>query len=371
MSQEKVLLVVIERKFISKITWEDRLEELSELTRSAGGKVVGLVKATVERPAPNFFVRQGKLEEIRLKMVQSRPHLVIFNVDLAPVQARNLERALGTRIVDRTGLILDIFARRAVSRAGRLQVELAQLNYLLPRLIGRGVIMSRLGGGIGTRGPGEQKLEVDRRQIRNRISRIQAELEKLRTHRNLLRAHRRRKLFPVIAIVGYTNAGKSALLNALTGAEALVENKLFATLDPITRRFRTQSGDEFLLTDTVGFLSDLPHALVEAFHATLEEVAEADILIHVLDISNPAQEHQYHTVGQVLEELGAHEKPIVLALNKIDLINEDQLTKFLKQYPDSIPISAKMKLNLDALVEALLRHTRKVGTHEPSHRPSN
>ena len=368
MSRDRAFLVVVRKKGTSEYSWEESFKELSELTRSAGGVVADFVKAPIERPTPNFFIRSGKLEEIRMKATQKEANLIIFNVDLAPVQSRNIEEQTGIRVVDRTGLILDIFARRAQSRAGRLQVELAQLNYLLPRLVGHGVIMSRLGGGIGTRGPGEQKLEVDRRKIRDRIGRLRGELGKLEMHRELVRKNRQRKAFPVVAIVGYTNAGKSTLLNALTGADAVVEDKLFATLDPMTRLFRTHGGQKLLLTDTVGFLADLPHALVEAFHATLEEVTEADVIIHVLDIAHPSAEHQYQSVCQVLEELRAHEKPMVLALNKIDILEESELARAVEKFSYGIPISAKKKLHLDQLMDAVIKSIGRLKVSESSHR---
>ncbi len=353
MIRDRAFLVIVRRKNFEKRSPEAYLEELSELTRSAGGAIVGHAVATVERPTSNFFISQGKLIEVRNKAKQAGANLLIFNVDLSPIQGRNIESETGIRPVDRTGLIIDIFSRRAQSRAGRLQVELAQLNYLLPRLVGQGVIMSRTGGGIGTRGPGEQKLEVDRRKIRNRIILVKKELGKLKVHQDLLRKRRQKKEFPLIAIVGYTNAGKSTLLNALTGSDALVEDKLFATLDPTTRILKYPGKKDLLLTDTVGFLVDLPHSLIEAFQATLDEVREADLLIHVLDVTNPSYELQYHSVGKVLEELGAHEKPTVLALNKIDRLDEDQVQQILKKYPEGIPISAKSKLNLKELVEQI------------------
>lgn len=355
MIRDSALLVIVYFKKPSGRHWEDDLNELSELTRSAGGKICAYTKAPIERPTPNFFVHRGKIEEIRKLVYQQKTNLVIFNIDLSPLQARNIERETGARIVDRTGLILDIFARRARSGAGKLQVELAQLNYMLPRLVGQGVIMSRLGGGIGTRGPGEQKLEVDRRKIRKRIDHLKDELEKLRNHRELIRKNRKRKSLPVVSIVGYTNAGKSTLLNALTGADALVEDKLFATLDPLTRSFRLPSGVEILLTDTVGFIVQLPHSLVEAFHATLEEVTESDALIHVLDVSHPLFEQNYTSVCQVLEELKAQEKPTVLALNKIDLLNENQRQSISRRFPDGVFVSARSKTNLNVLSSKLLK----------------
>lgn len=350
MFRDRAFLVIARRKNYEKRTVEEYLDELSELTRSAGGAITGHVVATVERPTPNFFISQGKVIEIKHKAQQANANILIFNIDLSPIQSRNIESETGLRVVDRTGLIIDIFARRAQSRAGRLQVELAQLNYLLPRLVGQGVIMSRTGGGIGTRGPGEQKLEVDRRKIRNRISQVKKELAKVKVHQDLLRKRRQKKEFSLIAIVGYTNAGKSTLMNALTGAETLVEDKLFATLDPTTRILSGSGKKDLLITDTVGFLIDLPHSLIEAFQATLDEVREADLLVHVIDIANPMHEQQHHSVGKVLEELKAHEKPTILALNKIDLLDEKQVQQVTRRYPEGIPISAKSKINLTPLI---------------------
>lgn len=349
---ERILLVHIDWRRANRFHQEDE-REMTELVRSAGGSLISVIRASIDKPAPSHFIRSGKVEEIKQKRIANRATLAIFNVDLTPVQARNIEQDCGLRVVDRTGLILDIFALRAQSREGRLQVELAQLNYLLPRLVGKGVLMSRLGGGIGTRGPGEQKLEIDRRKIRARISRIKNDLKKVAKHRELLRKSRKRKAFALVSVVGYTNAGKSTLLNALTGSHVLAENKLFATLDPTTRIYETKSGTKFLLTDTVGFIQNLPHNLVEAFKATLEEVTEADILIHVLDVSNPFVEHQYDTVNKVLEDLKAHEKPAVLALNKIDQLLPPEIERFAAKFQGAVPVSAKNRMNLDGLVNKL------------------
>lgn len=330
------------------------MTELSELTRSAEGKIVGHVTANIDRPTPDLFVSRGKLVEIREQAQRNGANIVIFNVELSPVQGRNIEQATGMRTVDRTGLILDIFARRAQSHAGRLQVEVAQLHYLLPRLVGHGVLMSRLGGGIGTRGPGEQKLEVDRRKIRDRIVRLKGELNKLRVHQRVVRSSRKRKDFSVVALMGYTNAGKTSLLNELTGATAFVEDKVFATLDPTTRILNHQGRSDILVTDTVGFLRDLPHALIESFRATLEEVTEADVLVHVLDVADPFYEQHYGSVCQVLEELEAAHKPTVLALNKIDLLDDDRIRRISGQFSDGVLISAKQRTSLDPLIDRIL-----------------
>lgn len=357
MAKEQALLVIVQPSNEQKNRLRESYEEMKELTLSAGGQVVGATHVHLERPSPSHYVREGKLAEIQEKISQQKIDLLIFNVDLTPVQARNIEQAVGIRAVDRTGLILDIFARRAQSREGKLQVEVAQLNYLMPRLVGHGTILSRLGGGIGTRGPGEQKLEVDRRRIRERIGRLKQDLEKLERHRSLVRQGRKRKDFLSVTIVGYTNAGKSTLLNALTGAHAFVEDKLFATLDPMTRIYKKNGRRDILFTDTVGFLKDLPHGLIEAFHSTLEEATETDCLVHVLDASHPYAGEQKEAVEKTLHEIGAGGKPIILALNKSDLLSDEERNHLSEQYPQGVFISAKERTGLDALYEKLLlRH---------------
>lgn len=353
MPRDKAYLVICHTFGKSRISLEESQEEIRQLTESAGGMVTGVTVANIPHPSPSHFLREGKRAEVRQKAEEAKADLLIFNVDLTPVQARNIEVDCGIRAVDRTGLILDIFARRANSKDGRLQVELAQLQYLLPRLVGQGVIMSRLGGGIGTRGPGEQKLEVDRRKIRQRIQHVKKDIEKLQTHRELLRAGRRRKKMIQVAIAGYTNAGKSTLLNSLTGAGTYVGDKLFATLDPKTRKQSIHGWGDILLTDTVGFLRDLPHALVNAFHATLEEVSEADGVIHVLDVSSPHCEEQKRAVEKVLQEIGGDQKPLLLALNKADRLTPDEKLRAQSLFPEGILISAKNKTGLDELFRKL------------------
>ena len=353
MPRERAFLVIVKPDREKRDSLRESFEEMKELTLSAGGEVAGATEVRLERPSPSHYIREGKIAEIQEKVGKERANLLIFNVDLTPGQARNIEQAVGVRAVDRTGLILDIFARRARSREGKLQVEVAQLNYLLPRLVGHGVLLSRLGGGIGTRGPGEQKLEVDRRRIRERISRLQEELEKLGRHRTLVRKGRKRKDFFSVAIVGYTNAGKSSLLNALTGAHAFVEDKLFATLDPMTRGAKRNGRRDILFTDTVGFLRDLPHGLIEAFRSTLEEATEADGLIHVLDAVHPYAEEQKESVEKVLKELGAGERPLILALNKTDLMTPEEIERLRVKYPEGVFISAKEGTGLELLQEKL------------------
>ena len=299
-------------------TTEDSLAELAELARTAGATVVGTFVQKKAKPDTALFLGRGKVEEMAMFIQNERATLVIFDEELTPSQQRNLEMALGVKILDRTALILDIFAQRARTAAGKLQVELAQLRYRLPRILGQGLVLSRLGGGIGTRGPGETKLEVDRRRIRRRIHDIEGEIERLKKERFLHRERRRAARIPVAALVGYTNAGKSTLLNALTGADVFAEDKLFATLDPTTRSLRLTDGREILVTDTVGFIQKLPHTLVQAFHATLEEVVEAGLLLHVVDVSSEAAEFRIEAVTEVLKELGVAEKPMLYVLNKLD-----------------------------------------------------
>jgi len=348
--RDKVCLVIIKTGTRDLPDLRDVLEEMTELTESAQGIVVASLTASVPHPSPSHFIRGGKIEELREEIAKTGANVLIFSVDLTPVQARNLETECGARIVDRTGLILDIFARRAVSSDGKLQVELAQMQYLLPRLVGQGVIMSRLGGGIGTRGPGEQKLEVDRRKIRKRITYIQEQLEKLRTHRALIRQGRRQKGLRQVAIVGYTNAGKSTLLNALTGADAYVENRLFATLDPKTRIYEDGSGTSILFTDTVGFIRNLPHGLVKAFHATLEEVLDTDLILIVVDASGEHALQHKRVVDEVLKELGAEAKPRLLALNKIDLLGDAEKVRIQDVFPEAVLISATQKQGIQELI---------------------
>jgi GTP-binding protein HflX len=321
---EKALLVGVEvRGEMNGWSLEGSLAELGELARTAGAVIVGSVTQRMSTPTPATFVGKGKLEEIAALRDGTDYDLVIFDDELSPAQQRNLERALGVKVVDRTALILDIFAGRARTHEGRLQVELAQQEYILPRLAGRWPHLERLGAGIGTRGPGETQLETDRRLIRNRIQRLKSEIEAVRKHRALYRRRRSEQGIPVVALIGYTNAGKSTLLNTLSNAAVLVEDKLFATLDPTTRRLALPSGSEILVTDTVGFIQKLPPMVVDAFRATLEELGDADLLLHVVDIASDTASLQCHTVEEMLDELGLGDKPRLLALNKIDLLGGD------------------------------------------------
>jgi GTPase len=298
---------------------DDSLAELEQLAATAGVDVLGQVSQKVSEPNPATYVGKGKVEEIRHLREQLGADLVLFDHELTPGQQRNLEEKLNTKILDRTGLILDIFARHARTREGRLQVELAQLEYRLPRLTRMWTHLSRQGvGGVGLRGPGETQLEVDRRRSRERIAKLKEDLKEVHAHRELYRQKRRREGLPVVALVGYTNAGKSTLLNALSDAQVLAANVLFATLDPTTRQLQLPDGQEVLITDTVGFIQRLPTQLVAAFRATLEEIEEADVLVHVVDITHPNAEEQAQTVDRVLKDLGVGDKPRVTALNKID-----------------------------------------------------
>ncbi|MDD5593537.1 MAG: GTPase HflX [Candidatus Margulisbacteria bacterium] len=343
------------------------LAELGKLAETAGAVVVGSLVQKRDKPDPTFFIGSGKIEELKALCASVRANLVIFDHELSPAQTRNLEKELGLKVIGRTELILDIFARHARSREGKLQVELAQSEFRLTHLTGHGASMSRLGGGIGTRGPGETKLESDRRLIRSRIAELKKILENVRQERHLKREKRRSSRLPVAAIVGYTNAGKSTLLNALTRAGVLVENKLFATLDPTTRRLYLPSSRVVLVTDTVGFIQKLPHTLVAAFAATLEEVTEADLLIHVVDGSNPEFEEQISAVYQVLEELKSITKPMITVFNKIDLLKKPLPKKVLKKYQPAVTISA---LEKQGLTELLAIIDAQLPPPLPSTRPS-
>jgi GTP-binding protein HflX len=293
------------------------------------------------------------VSELKARCAEEQAELVLFDEDLSPAQQRNLEKEIERKTLDRTQLILDIFARRARTREGRLQVELAQLDYLLPRLAGRGVLLSRLGGGIGTRGPGETKLETDRRRIRQRIQSVRREIEHVRRERLTRREARARRAAPVVALVGYTNAGKSTLFNALTRGAAPVSDQLFMTLDPLVRKVRLGPGRELMLVDTVGFVRKLPHSLVAAFRATLEEVVEADLLLHVVDASSDGLEQREAAVNAVLEEIGAGERPSLLVLNKADRADPERLRALSEARAGAVPVSALAGQGLDELLERI------------------
>ena len=329
---------------------EGDLDELAALADSAGAEPVARVLQVRGDPDPGTFVGRGKLEEIHRTVHRTGAETVIVDDELSPGQLRNLEERLGAKVIDRTALILDIFALHARSREGKAQVELAQLNYLLPRLRGWGEAMSRLGGGIGTRGPGETKLEVDRQHIRRRISKLRKDLKDLARTRDVKRSQRERSGVPQIAIAGYTNAGKSTLMNALTSSDVLVANQLFATLDPTTRRIELPGGRAATLSDTVGFVSKLPHDLVEAFRSTLEEVARATVIVHVADASSDEMREQIEAVRVVLGEIGAGRVPEVLALNKVDLVDQDDRARLGAQLPDADMVSALTREGLESLL---------------------
>ena len=359
MPAERALLVTIQldpRFSKGQLRWEleDEAHELRELAVSSGCQVVGQIAARRHEPVAGTFLGRGKLEELSQLASEAQAQVVIVNQELSPAQQRNLEEALRVKTIDRTQLILDIFAQRARSQEGKVQVELAQLRYLLPRLTGKGVMLSRLGGGIGTRGPGEQKLEVDRRRIRARISRLMHELEKLGRRREAMRVRRQQAEVPVAALVGYTNAGKTTLLNRLTGASGTAQNQLFTTLDPLARRLRLPGGETIVLTDTVGFLHHLPHHLIEAFKATLEEAQDADLLLHVLDASHARITQHAQAVEVVLGALALRTKPTVTVLNKSDQLTEAvSIEAMARAYQPSVAVSAKTGQGLERLTQVI------------------
>lgn len=348
--KEKVLLVALKTDQETRKEWrtEDSLNEASRLVQTAGGVVQAKVIQTRTTPDSTFYIGKGKVGEIAHLCQQLGTDVVIFDNDLTPSQQRNLEEKIGVRVIDRTQLILDTFALRAKSRAGKIQVELAQLSYLLPRLIGKGILLSRLGGGIGTRGPGETQLEVDRRRIKDRITKLKKKIEQIEKQRETVRKNRVN--FWVGALIGYTNVGKSTLLNRLTKAKVKVDDKLFATLDPTTRKLALPNNQEILLTDTVGFINKLPHHLVAAFHATLKEVEEADILINVLDASHPKLIEQNEATYSVLQELNVESKPIINVLNKIDLVQENQIERIRRAIDSPILVSAVDGVGIENLL---------------------
>ena len=352
--REKAWLVALDLDSVSLWRIADSMDELELLAWTAGAEVLG--RTICRRPAPHAasFIGRGKAEEIAALCRENGADLVIFDDDLTSAQLRNLRDLIGLKIVDRTELILDIFARRARTSEAQLQIEMAQLQYLLPRLAGKGVELSRLGGGIGTRGPGETKLETDRRRIRDRIHNLRKELEKIRRHRRLQRRQRLAAGISTVSIIGYTNSGKSTLFNALTSAVVLIEDKLFATLDPTTRKAELPSGRQVLFSDTVGFIQKLPHHLIDSFRATLEEVLEADLLLMVLDLSQKNFWERMKAVERVLSDLKASDKPRLLVLNKIDLLADEFLVNEISaRLEGSVVISAREKIGLDKLVETI------------------
>lgn len=339
--QETALAIGMEfRNGGSKWRAEDSLEELVQLAKTAGAEVVASTIQRRQKPDPAFFIGKGKVQELALLIQEQDIDLCVFDDELSPAQQRNLERALGTKILDRTALILDIFAQRARSNEGKLQVELAQLQYLLPRISGQGISMSRLGGGIGTRGPGETKLESDKRIIRDRITLLKSNIDKLSDVRKQQKRLRKKNETPVVSLVGYTNAGKSTLLNKLTGADVYVQDKLFATLDATARRLELPDKRNIIVTDTVGFIQRLPHSLVAAFRSSLEEAMDADILLHVINVSHPLYKEQEEAVIKVLNEIGAGDKKILKVYNKTDLLSDEEKETLLNPAADANQNSA-------------------------------
>jgi GTPase len=351
---DRVLLVGVKTDYVTTQRFNDGLEEIVKLVQTAGGEVLQTVQQKRSKPHPQTVVGEGKIQEIALAAQKIGANLIVFDCNLSPSQGRNLETQIGIRVVDRTEVILDIFAQRAQSGAGKLQVELAQLEYMMPRLTGRGQAMSRQGGGIGTRGPGETKLETERRTIQKRISRLQQDVNQLQAHRSRLRLQRQHHDVPSVALVGYTNAGKSTLLNTLTNSEVYIADQLFATLDPTTRRFQvpaSNDGDlrQILLTDTVGFIHELPPPLMDAFRATLEEVTEADALIHLIDLSHPAWHSHIRSVMGILSEMPIAPGPSLIVFNKIDRVDSDRLAQAEEEFPNAVFISASERLSLETL----------------------
>jgi len=332
---------------------ERSMDELGGLAEAAGAEVVLRVMQERPKPDPSTFLGGGKIKILAASCAEMRVDVVIFDNELTPAQLRQIEEEVGRKIVDRTQLILDIFARRAKTREGKLQVELAQLKYLLPRLVGAGAALSRLGGGIGTRGPGETKLETDRRRIRTRIHAVSEDIEQVRRRRSQLRERRQKASVPTVALVGYTNAGKTTLFNVLARADAEASNALFVTLDPLVRQVRLPDNRELLVSDTVGFIDRLPHALVAAFRATLEEVAEADLILHVIDASAPDRERRMDAVRRVLEEVEALEVPLIEVYNKCDALTPDERRRIAEQDPSALLISALTRDGVDDLVETV------------------
>ncbi|MBD2100296.1 GTPase HflX [Leptolyngbya sp. FACHB-261] len=362
-NNDRALLVGLLTDRHNEQQFQYSLAELQRLVESAGGQVLAVVQQKRDRLDPKTVVGEGKVQEIALTARTLGANLVVFDRQISPSQVRNLEERIGVRVVDRAEVILDIFAQRAQSQAGKLQVELAQLAYMMPRLAGRGATLSRLGGGIGTRGPGETQLETERRTIQGRITRLQHQVDDLQAHRSRLRQQRQHQEVPTIALVGYTNAGKSTLLNVLTQSEVYTADRLFATLDPTTRRLRLPEGETILLTDTVGFIHELPPPLVNAFRATLEEVSEADALLHVVDLSYPDWQSHVESVKKLLGELPIQPGPSLLVFNKIDRVPSRELDQVRSEFKNAVFVSAIQRQGLDEVYAALARlakdNTRK------------
>jgi GTP-binding protein HflX len=350
---ERAALVGLIAGHARRLEAERSLDELGGLAEAAGAQVVLRMLQERPKPDPSTFLGKGKVATLAASCAEMNVDVVMFDNELTPAQLRQIEKEVGRKIIDRTQLILDIFARRARTREGKLQVELAQLKYLLPRLVGAGDALSRLGGGIGTRGPGETKLETDRRRIRTRIHAISEDIEQVRRRRAQLRERRHKASVPTVALVGYTNAGKTTLFNVLTRSDAEASDALFVTLDPLVRQVRLPDNRELLVSDTVGFIDRLPHALVAAFRATLEEVADADLILHVIDAAATDRDRRMGAVLQVLEEVEATEVPLIEVYNKCDELTPDERRRLQEQDPDAISISALRQQGVDELVETI------------------
>ena len=350
---ERAALVGLVAAGARRIEAEQSLDELAGLADAAGAEVVLRMLQERPKPDPATFIGSGKVASLATACAEADVDVVIFDNELTPAQLRQLEEKLERKVVDRTQLILDIFARRARTREGKWQVELAQLKYLLPRLVGAGTALSRLGGGIGTRGPGETKLETDRRRIRVRIQAIQREIDHVRQRRSQLRERRQKRSVPTVALVGYTNAGKTTLFNRLTNETAVASDALFVTLDPLVRQVRLPDSGELLVSDTVGFIDRLPHALIAAFRATLEEVAEADLALHVIDSASPDRQRHVAAVRRVLEEVGAADVPVIDVYNKVDLIGPDEQRRLQNSDPAAVLISAQTGSGVGELLQVV------------------
>lgn len=368
MKREKVLLVLIDFENFKKIKLKhsiyydhrkEHIEELKNLAVSAGANVEEAIYFKQIKPNTKYFINTGKLEQIKNIVDENDLELVIFDDEITPTQQRNLQTKLNIKVLDRTALILDIFAQRAHSSEGKLQVELAQLNYILPRLTGRGIELSRLGGGIGTRGPGETKLEVDRRKIRNRISMLKKKIDRIGIQRDTQRKKREEREIFQIALVGYTNSGKTTLLNSTTDADAYVEDRLFSTLDSTIRKINIFSNLEVLISDTVGFIEKLPHQLIASFKSTLEEVRRSDLLLLIVDISNPYYENNIYSVRKVLKEIGVWNKPVILVFNKIDKVSNAYIEKLKIKYKNVVFISAQKKKGISELYSRIKKFIEK------------
>lgn len=348
--KERAILVGV---FTGRRLSDERLSELGQLASTAGAEVVTSVEVKRTKIDPRFYIGSGKVEEIGRLVSEVESNIIIFDCDLSPAQQHNLEEITGVKVIDRTQLILDIFARRARTSEGKLQIELAQLTYLLPRLTGRGVELSRLAGGIGIRGPGEMKLEVDRREIRRRITKLKSEIREVRRHRAIQRESRGE--IPSVALIGYTNSGKSTLLKSLTGAKVAVGDKLFSTLDPTIRRITLPENIHAVVIDTVGFIRELPHRLIAAFKATLEEVSLSDLLLHMVDASHPRRKEHRDIVLKIIGELGAENKPVLTVLNKIDLVRKEDEEYLCREFPGCVTISALQKTGFENLLNSISR----------------